>query len=452
MNRPTSGLAPLLLVGASILAVTHWDAAARAGVPSAQPENPPPPKTPPPKDEPKSDPPVDPPKDDPDKPSDRGGSEVVIYLVGGNRVSGILVSERPDALVVRIAGIETTFKSDLIERYEVLKPILERYREMRASIGDDPDNIAILAEWLRSREQLDLALEEVSRLLRLEPNHVEGRRLKILIESQIALRNKPKSPAGPLPARPDPDAKRDADPHFPLLTDAQINTLKVFEIDLDDPPRVSIKRDTITKLIQQHGDSPHMPTTQEGRDALYRQTPTAILDLMFRVRARDLYSEVQVADQPRSMRAFRDDVHAAWLTNACATTQCHGGQEAGRLALYPYRPRSDATVYTNFLILDRFRLDDGSALINYDDPARSPLLQIAVNRKHSTFPHPEAPRGQSGRDGFKPVFDDARDPGFRKAVNWIKSMYRPHPDYPIEYQPPAPSLAPSKEKQPGPPR
>ena len=35
---------------------------------------------------------------------------------------------------------------------------------------------------------------------------------------------------------------------------------------------------------------------------------------------------------------------------------------------------TDQVAYTNFLILERFKLDNGMPLINYAEPARSPLL------------------------------------------------------------------------------
>ncbi|MBC7772766.1 MAG: hypothetical protein H7210_09755, partial [Pyrinomonadaceae bacterium] len=222
------------------------------------------------------------------------GTEVILILKEGNRVTGILVEELPDAIRVRIAGIETTFKSDMIERYEVMRPILERYEEMKRAIGEDPDGLATLAEWLRSREQHELALKEVNHLLKIDPNHTEGKRLKLLIEKQIELRSKarssdPKAPAvRPAPANAAPKTPVQS---FPLLTDSQINLLKVFEIDLDDPPRMTIKRSTVTRLIDENLGTPHIPVTQEGRDAIYRKTPAAILDLMFKLRARDLYAE-----------------------------------------------------------------------------------------------------------------------------------------------------------------
>lgn len=483
MKRPTRRTAPTILVGA--IAFAHLGLAAPlargqesppGGSPSQPEKTDPRKQDPAPQPVPSPDPaptpptpvtptpaPAEPPVPAPAEPPvaplptprvPAAGSEVVIYLTEGNRVMGILVSEAPDTLVVRIAGIETTFKSNMIVRYEVLPPILERYREMRATIGDDPDGLAMLIEWLRSREQLELALKEADRLLTLEPNHAEGRRLKQIIESQIELKKKAKGVANPVPVKPagNDEPLRDEGPPFPLLTEAQINTLKVFEIDLDDPPRLTIKRDTITKLIARYADSPHMPTTQEGRDALYRRTPTAILDLMFKLRARDLYPDVVVTDQPKAMRVFRDDVHAGWLVNSCATTQCHGGEEAGRLMLFPNRPRSDASVYTNFLILDRYRLDDGTALINYEDPGRSPLLHLGMSRRSSAYPHPEVPRGHSGRDAWKAIIDDSTDRAFQKTVAWMKLMYRPRPEYPIEYQPPKPSVLPKKDPTKAPPR
>lgn len=409
--------------------------------PAVTPANPPggqPALTPPPA--PKPEPPA--------KKTPAAGTEVILILKEGNRVTGILVEETPDAIKVRIAGIETTFKSEMIERYEVLRPILERYEEMKKAIGDDPDGLATLAEWLRSREQHELALKEVNRLLTIDPNHTEGKRLKLLIEKQIELRSRsrsspPKNPANqPAPAAP---VVKPGEHAFPLLTDNQINLLKVFEIDLDDPPRMTIKRTTITKLIEQNLGTPHIPVTQEGRDGIYRKTPAAILDLMFKLRARDLYAEVQVLDQPKSMKAFRDDVHAAWLVNSCATTACHGGEDAGRLMLFPSRPRADSSVYTNFLILDKFRMADGTALINYEQPERSALLHLGLPREDSLFRHPEVPRGTAGRDAWKATFKDTQERTYTRTTDWIKLMYHPRPEYPIEYQPPRPSVVPPKD-------
>ncbi len=141
------------------------------------------------------------------------------------------------------------------------------------------------------------------------------------------------------------------------------------------------------------------------------------------------------------------NVQAGWLVTGCATNECHGGTEAGRLMLVNRKARSEASTYTNFLIMERFRLDDGTPLLNYDDPAKSPLLQMALPRPDSVHPHPEVPRGIKGNDVWRPLFRNQQERLFERSVDWLKAMYQPRPEYPIEYRPPRPSEAPALEKK-----
>src|SRR5690606_17060649 len=110
-----------------------------------------------------------------------------------------------------------------------------------------------------------------------------------------------------------------------------------------------------------YASSDQVPATRAQRERLLSAPPADILRLMFRLQAREFYPRVQVLEDPRAIELFKDNIHGfgGWLTNACATTRCHGGAEAGRLYLNARRPNSDATTYTNLLILDRFRLADG---------------------------------------------------------------------------------------------
>lgn len=374
--------------------------------------------------------------------------EAVLVLRDGQRITGILVARTPDTITLRIGGIDTDFPASGVERFQVLPPVLDRYNDMRAAIDpSDIQQMLRLVEWLRARERYDLALAEVDRALAVTPGNPEAVRARALIVGQIELASK----AGKRPKddpRPEGDAATPATRReFPLLTPAQINVIKVFEVDLQDPPNLLIPRDAITRLMTQHAGDPLIPATAEGREAMYRASPASILDIMFRLQARDLYPQVQVIGQPRSMRLFRDDVHRTWLVNACATSRCHGGEEAGRLQLATRRPASDETFYTNFLILDRYRLPSGIGLMNYEDPVRSPLLQAGLPRKDALFPHPVVP-GPGGRgDLWRPVFQSARDTRYLQAMDWIKSLYRPRPDYPIDYTPPGPPLPPPPEQK-----
>lgn len=372
--------------------------------------------------------------------------EVVVYLKGGQRITGLLVSAETSHVTVRIAGINTRLPTDTIERYEVLAPILQRYEELRKSIGDDPEAIVRLAKWLQDREHYTLALSEVNRALDIEPDHGEARRMKAILEQLIILKFAPRKSesARTAPESANPDRPRPGD--FPLLTPADINIMRVYEVDLAAKPRVVIERDTAMRMLNAHAGHPLVPVTLEGREALARRPAVDILDLMFKLQAREFYREVQVLDPPASIRAFRENVQRTWLMS-CATTQCHGGMEAGRFILYNHSPNSDPSVYTNLLILERFRTSVGTAdaqpgqprgrpLINWDQPERSPLLQLGLPRNDSLFPHPRVPRRDNpSGDTWKPEFRSAEDKLFRKAVEWIRAMYRPRPDYPIQYTP-----------------
>lgn len=372
--------------------------------------------------------------------------EVVVHMVDGQRISAVLVSADDDELVVRIAGIDTRLPMRRVDRYRVLPPVMERYREMRDAIGDDPSQIVQLAEWLRVRGREELALDEAERALELDPDHPEAQRMARLLSMQIELNKRARRSPVLRQEREEgnPRERDDVQSRFPLLDEDQVNLLKVYEVDLSERPRLVIQRETISRLIESYRGNPLIPTTQEGREAIYRKSNGQILDLMFRLQARELYGEVRVLDQPRSMRLFREGVHRTWLINSCSTTACHGGAEAGRLMLHNRRVNSDATVYTNFLILERFRMADGTPLIDYDKPEHSPLLQMGLPRGDSLYPHPEAPRGITGRDAWRPIFRSTDDRRFRRTVEWINSLYRPRPDYPIEYEPPRPSESPEE--------
>jgi hypothetical protein len=441
-----------------------WGIALAAGlalaIGAAQPEKPAPEKPTPQPENPAPAQPEKPPAVEPPPQETTGEAEereAIVTLRDGQRYTGILISRDEKTIVLRIAGIATPIKAGQIDHVQILPPINERYQQMRSAIDDkDVEGILRLVEWLRSKSQWDSALTEVDHVLALQPDNPDAARLKLLVQSQKELAAK--AHAGKTP--PPPKAKKDVvpapgatGPTFPLLTESDINVIKVYEVDLSDPPRMLIDHDTIKTLIEQHIGDPLIPTTQQGRDALYRDPPAKILDIMFKVQARNLYDRVKVIDQPRPMKIFRDKVHRTWLINSCATTRCHGGPDAGRLMLATERPGSDATVYTNFLILDRYRTRDGKPLINYDDPAHSPLLQVALPKERSTFKHPEVAGEQGRGDLYRPIFKNEDDPRFQDALDWIKAMYRPRPEYPIQYSPPGPQgISPRDPKEPPIPR
>lgn len=398
--------------------------------------------------------------DDGDLGPDDEPRETVVTLTDGRRMTGVLREQTAKGVTLSIGGIDTFFAAEEVASAEPQPTTRERYRAMRQTIDDeDVDRRANLADWLRERGQLRLALREVDGVLARNATHPQASELRRLILEQMKLdaaSGKRESDEGKVGSSQ--AAKR---PSFPVLSPEQINLMRVYETDLADPPRMVIDYETIHQLFQKYAGQELLPKTRDAEDQLHHKRPEQVLELMFRLRARELYPKVQVLEDPIAMRRFRDNVHRTWITNSCATTNCHGGSEAGRLMLNNRRPNSDATVYTNFLILDRFRVREAKhpevnaaanaeaaaaqpteprliPLIDYDDPARSPLLQLGLPAGESTYPHPTIAGPGKGRT-ITPVFRGKDDRRFLAAIEWIKSMYKPRTEYPIEYTPPSPA-------------
>ena len=283
-------------------------------------------------------------------------------------------------------------------------------------------------------------------MLDREPANPDAAKMSRLLDQRIALKEKTES-ARPLERRePAPERTKATPPgrfdagDFPLLSDEQVNLLKVYELDLRDPPRLLIDRPTVERFMSDYAGAAGLPRTEEERREFYRNEPAEILELMFRLRARELYSEVRVLELPRSLELFRDHLSGAWLTRNCGSTSCHGGTDAPPPHLFNKRPFSETTALTNFIILDRFRFEDGTPLIDYERPGESALLQLGLPRPVSSRPHPDV-------SGWRPVFRSRDVRRFRQATEWIDAMIRPRPDTPIVYQPPVvPEVDPAEEE------
>ncbi len=356
--------------------------------------------------------------------------EVVVVLTTGDRLRGKLIEEANAHIVLRIANVDTRVARDHIETIIPQRSPRERYLEMRSIIDDaDVDRRLLLVDWLRSQDMLDEALEEINAILVLEPENAEAKRIATLVENERSLRRRAGQPHREPAHEPAPQIGRPAPGEFPLLSEDQVNLIKVYEIDLSDPPRLLIERSDVEEFLDAFRDDPRAPSTRDGRAAFHRKPPAEILRTMFELRARPFYGRFKVMTLPDSLRRFRDHVNTTWLVNSCATTQCHGGEDAGRLMLYSRNPGAEEAFLTNLLILERFRFPDGRGLIDFAAPERSRLLDMGLPRQDAATPHPDVQR-------WTPVFRSRDDRRFRQAVEWIGSMHRPRPEHPIEYAPP----------------
>ncbi|MEM8758511.1 MAG: tetratricopeptide repeat protein [Planctomycetota bacterium] len=383
--------------------------------------------------------------------------EATVVLQDGQVLTGRLLEQTDARVVLRINGVRTTIDTRRIRELYIRPPVDQRHRAFRLTIADDDvEGLIRLAEWAIEQGRPDLAINDLERALEVDPFSARARELRTVArEAQRLI--EAQRPAEPAPSpsdsgepgdqnRPDQPATRtpakDRDT-FPLIDADDVNIIRVFEVDLDRPPRLRIERSAMEAVFEDFAGHPGVPSTEAGRQALLDAPPSEQLALLFRLRAREHYANVQVLAEPDALRRFRDDVFRGWLSNSCSTTRCHGGTEAGRLRL-ANAGRTDPRVYlTNLVILERFRTEDGSPLIDFEEPASSLLLQAGLPRHAAAVPHPEV-------RGWRPVFRGATDGNFGKAVRWIEGMYVPRPAYSIDYTPPAASEP--SPATPGPPR
>ncbi len=369
----------------------------------------------------------------------RSDREAVVFLRDGHSYTGILVDRTEEHVVLRIAGINATFKTDQVDRVKVMPSIEDQYVEMRKAVDNqDVEQLLRLVDWLCARQQLDMAAQELDTLNERVPDNPLVARARQMLARQIDMRDRARAARnGGAPAHADredlPALSKPAT--VPPLTPDQIALIKVYEVDLRRPPRMDVPRAAMEAAMDANLGNPLVPATREGRDAILAKPFVEQLDLLFRLRARDQYAKVRVLDQPRSVQIFRDDVQRTWLAGSCATSACHGGTEAGRLVLSARRPNSDASVYTNLYIMERFRLADGSPLIDLEQPERSPLIQMGLPRDQSKRRHPVVAGAAGGRDRWHPAFRGLDDPRIRAAKDWIGAIQRPRPDLPLEYTP-----------------
>ncbi len=354
------------------------------------------------------------------------GQHGVVHLRNGQRREGVIVEDEFDYVLVEIEGIPARLRREFVD-YVVLEPTFQqRYEQFRETIRPNMfDRHLALCRWLIRHREYDLAKENLEEILAQKELH-DARELLKLVNAQLALRRNSVSETPQPPQESgDPTPRRvPAD----LLTHEDVNLIRVYEIDFDNPPRLQVDPPTVRRLFESYGTHESVPSTQSERNAMIRGDASKIVRLMFELRARELYPEIQVNSEPHSLNQFRLRVHNTWLLNNCATSGCHGGQDAGDLLLHR-RNHTDARVrYTNFMILENLEVDPEWPLINYDNPEMSLIIQYGMPRELARLPHPDV-------RGWRPVFSRPNDRMKRDAMAWIKSMMQPRPAYPIEFDP-----------------
>lgn len=361
------------------------------------------------------------------------GQRGTVHLLNGQTREGVILEDGFEHVVLEIEGIRTQFKREDVDFIELRPTVQQRYERFKEQLSRDrPEQHLLLCEWLFEQRMYDEARAELNELMSYHPT-AEATKLMRIVDAQIELRERTKRAeetgrADERRRRLEEARARRAAMEAKLLSENDVNLIRVYEIDFRRPPRVAVSRDLIAELIEKYSEQPEMPATKRDKDALYRQDPLEIVELIFELRARDLYPQIKVLSEPYALNVFRRRVHNTWLMNTCATSGCHGGPDAGRLQLFNENSAEERVRYTNLLILERLELDPEWPLINYDDPEQSLIIQYGLPRNMARKPHPDVP-------GWRPAFRDRDDRLVAETVRWIELMLKPRVEYPVALDP-----------------
>lgn len=369
-----------------------------------------------------------------------------VRLRNGQLRRGTILEDSFQRVVVEIEGVKTTLPRESVDEVTLDPTFEERYENFKSQLEPGAHRAHFeLCQWLFAERRYLLCRKELSALLR-EVELPQARILEVNLNAQLDLVQSARrrldqanamieaQVATPSNVRAGPVEEADLLP-TQILTLEDVNLIRVFELEFDRPPRLNIRPDTIRDLIQGYSTSPLIPDTRQGRQAMFRAEPLRIVELMFNLRARELYPQIEVLSEPYALNQFRQGVHDRWLMNNCATSRCHGGAQAGRLFLHNRNWKDARVRYTNLMILERLDIDPEWPLINYDEPLMSLIVQYGKPRDEARLPHPDV-------RGWDPAFTQSSRRMLQDTLVWIQSMMQPRPDYPVEYQPPV--LAPAE--------
>jgi hypothetical protein len=360
------------------------------------------------------------------------GRRVRVIFNDGRVLVGNLVEDGYEAVLLEVQGISTKYPREAVGEVLPYPTDQELYERFRTTV--EPDQFGArytLALWLYQKKMYLESKRELESLLEAT-NHYEAKQLLNEVSAQLKLMSPTDGAGDGASTRgggEDRTKRTKDDPKTPLLSAAEVNLIRVYEIDLNDPPRIQIPESLIATMLERYSESELIPAKSTDRKSFYAKEPIDIVKTLFALKARDLYGEIEVLGEPESLNLFRQRVHNAWLINNCATSRCHGGPDGGRLYFHNKNFKDDETRMTNLLILTRTTLD-GLPLIDFEKPTDSLLFQYALPKTEARRPHPDV-------RGWSPVFTPGRRGLQEDFVDWVRSMKIQRGEYPgIEYTPP----------------
>ncbi len=305
------------------------------------------------------------------------------------------------------------------------------FRRQRLEEGDHTARYN-LARWAVAEGLLDEAAEQLGILSEVE---IESQELQDRIDVLEMILEQRREADAARPERPDePVDVTETDPEDLrewMLSDEQINIMRVYEVELydrtTDPPRplrpnIVIDNETIERFLDAYRHDDRVPRTPQQRAAFRRLPGHQQIELFFEVRAREFYADIRMRQDPRSLATWRNNLHPRYVINNCATAGCHGspgddGRPVGGLQLFQ-PPRGNVrdlhTAYTNLILLQNFSNAAGYQGIDRIRPEESLLVQHSLPRSVARRPHPEV---DGWRSRFPTNYERNRD--YRALIDWM---------------------------------
>jgi hypothetical protein len=305
----------------------------------------------------------------------------------------------------------------------------EYARRVKRLAPNDVEGHFELAMWCKEKQAWSLLRKECTHVLLLEPDHEQARLLLELAKANLpdeeeAGESGParESGGGPAPG----EVSR-------LVTDDEIQILRRAELDCNVPERITVKfkNDAVRRYASE------MIRDPDKRRWFYGLSPaekaqTILCDESVRERfAKDIF----ITSDPQRFRTFERQVLPI-IQRGCATSNCHGGPDAGRFRLHTGRRLSPNEVYTNYLLLFEFTRDS-EKMINRSFADRSLLLHYGLKDAVVDEFHPTRHPTE-----IEPVYQSPTDRDYLTVQDWIRTLDVIPPEYGINLNEPPSAKSP----------
>ncbi len=346
-------------------------------------------------------------------------TEGIVELLDGRQFRGLIKRDGCDTIELMMHGVPIEIERTRVAKAWVLESVASRYEQLKPMMPlERPGAHLALCRWLVAEKQWDLAIQELEAHTKMHRSLEASRLLRVARAHQKLYEADPREPKQEQPA-----ATSTPSPVTPVDM-AAVNLIRVYEIDLNDPPQLHIAEDVRRRFLAAYTTSALLPPSETGRQQLIDGPALEVLKLIFAHRAREFYGDVEVRTEPTALRRFRQSVHDLWLVPRCGNAACHGGSDGGRFRLMRQSRLDDQIRTSNLLILDELTLD-GYPMINWEEPMDSTLIQYALPRDQADRPHPPV-------TGWRPTLEARQSQTTQAAIRWIESMMSsPRPDYPV---------------------